>query len=209
MKSKKLLFIGDSITDHGRREDPEQIGFGYVRNLRDYYLTSFPEKEFEFINRGVSGNRVTDLADRWKADVIDIQPDVVSISIGINDVWRQLDSPGIVQIDPGRFKEVYQDLLTQVREETEAEIVLMEPTVIEEDVHSEGNRLLTPYVEAVHELAEQFNAVVVPEHKAFIRYLESGGKLKLTTDAVHMTSAGDMLMARTWVQGAGSLSLFS
>jgi acyl-CoA thioesterase I len=200
MISKKLLFIGDSITDHGRREDPEQVGLGYVRNLRDYYLTSFPEKELEFINRGVSGNRVTDLADRWKADVIDIQPDLVSISIGINDVWRQLDSPGIVQIGPDRFKEVYGELLTQVREETEAKIVLMEPTVIEEDVHSEGNRLLVPYVEAVHGLAEQFQAVVVPEHKAFIQYLESGGSLKLTTDGVHMTSAGAMLMARTWVQ---------
>ncbi len=209
MKSKKLLFIGDSITDHGRREDPEQIGFGYVRNLRDYYMTAFPEKALEFINRGVGGNRVTDLADRWKADVIDIQPDLVSISIGINDVWRQLDSPGIVQIGPDRFKEVYEDLLTQVKEETEAQIVLMEPTVIEEDVHSEGNRLLTPYIEAVHELAEQFQTVVVPEHKAFLRYLESGGKLKLTTDGVHMTSAGDMLMARTWVMGAGSLSVFN
>ncbi|MGD6875794.1 SGNH/GDSL hydrolase family protein [Bacillus infantis] len=209
MKSKKLLFIGDSITDHGRREDPEQIGFGYVRNLRDYYMTALPEKALEFINRGVGGNRVTNLADRWKEDVIDIQPDLVSISIGINDVWRQLDSPGIVQIGPERFKEVYEDLLTQVKEETEAQIVLMEPTVIEEDVHSEGNRLLTPYVEAVHELAEQFQAVVVPEHKAFLRYLESGGKLKLTTDGVHMTSAGDMLMARAWVMGAGSLSVFS
>jgi acyl-CoA thioesterase I len=200
MKAKKLLFIGDSITDHGRREDPEQIGFGYVRTLRDYYMTAFPEKEFEFINRGVGGNRVTDLADRWKEDVIDIKPDLVSISIGINDVWRQLDSPGIVQIGPDRFKEVYGNLLTQVREETEAEIVLMEPTVIEEDVHSEGNRLLVPYVEAVHELAEQFQAAVVPEHKAFIEYLESGGRLKLTTDGVHMTSVGDMLMARTWVK---------
>jgi acyl-CoA thioesterase I len=61
----------------------------------------------------------------------------------------------------------------------------------------------------VHELAEQFNAVVVTENKAFIQYLESGGSLKLTTDGVHMTSAGDMLMARTWVMGAGSLSVFS
>lgn len=200
MGAKKILFIGDSITDHGRREDPEQIGFGYVRYLRDYYMTAFPEKALEFINRGVGGNRVTDLADRWKADVIDIQPDLVSISIGINDVWRQLDSPGIVQIGPERFKGVYEDLLTEVKEKTKAEIVLMEPTVIEEDVHSEGNRLLTPYVEAVHELAEQFQAVVVPEHKAFLRYLESGGKIKLTTDGVHMTSAGDMLMARVWVE---------
>jgi acyl-CoA thioesterase I len=197
---KRVLFIGDSITDSGRRDDPEQIGFGYVRTLRDYFTTAFPEKEFEFINRGVGGNRVTDLADRWKEDVIDLRPDLVSISIGINDVWRQLDSPGIVQVDPDKFKEVYQDLLTQVKRETDAEIVLMEPTVIEEDVQSEGNRLLIPYVEAVRELAEQFKAAVVPEHKAFIRYLESGGRLNLTTDGVHMTSAGDMLMARTWVQ---------
>lgn len=199
-QNDKVLMIGDSITDCGRREDPEQMGDGYVRLIRDYYWTTQPEKNIEFINKGIGGNRVTDLAARWQEDVIDQQPDWVSISIGINDVWRQLDSPGIVQVYPEEFEKVYDDLLTQVKEKTNAKIILMEPTVIDEDVESKGNQLLVAYVEAVHRLREKYDAVLVPTHEAFIEYLKADTGKKLTTDGVHMNSAGNMLMAVTWIK---------
>ncbi|WP_035178209.1 SGNH/GDSL hydrolase family protein [Alkalihalobacterium bogoriense] len=193
----KIIFIGDSITDCGRREDKEGIGDGYVRLIRDYYYTQ--GKEYTIINKGIGGNRVDDLASRWESDVISLQPDWVSISIGINDVWRQLDRLDIEQIYPDRFEQIYSDLLEQVQTKTKANLILMEPTIIEEDIHSEGNQLLVPYVKAIHHLAKKCGAIVVPTHKVFLTFLKRKSDVALTTDGVHMTSVGNMLMAQTWL----------
>ncbi|MGM7723290.1 SGNH/GDSL hydrolase family protein [Metabacillus sp. Hm71] len=200
MKTRKILLIGDSITDCGRREDQEGLGNGYVRLIHDYLITTYPSANYQIVNTGIGGNRVTDLAARWQTDVIDHQPDYVSISIGINDVWRQLDRPEIEQVLPEKFSSVYKELLTIVKEETNAHILLMEPTIIAEDVNSTGNKLLKDYVEIVHQLAKAFEATLIPTHKAFIEYLQSESTYKLTTDGVHMNSAGNMLMATTWLR---------
>lgn len=199
----KVLFIGDSITEWGRHGDPEDIGTGYVRLIHDYFVTIYPSRQFTFLNRGVGGNRITDLEARWQQDAIAPNPDVISISIGINDVWRQIDHPEMEQVSVKQFEHLYVDLLTQVKEKTKAKIILMEPTVIEEDVESRGNQLLPHYVAVIHKVAEQFDATLVSTHKAFIDYLKANNGYKLTTDGVHMNSAGNMLMATTWIQAAG------
>ncbi|MBU7591165.1 SGNH/GDSL hydrolase family protein [Metabacillus halosaccharovorans] len=195
----KLLFIGDSITRCGRHEDPEGIGSGYVRLIHDYYKTNRPTENYEFINRGVGGDRIIDLNARWEQDVIQINPDMLSISIGINDVWRQLDSRDQKQIYPEEFEHIYVKLLNRVREKTKAEIVLMEPTVIEEDIEAEGNQKLKSYVKIIHKLSDQFEATLVPTHQAFLTFLKAKADYKLTRDGVHMNSAGNMLMATTWL----------
>lgn len=204
---KHILFIGDSITDAGRTEDREEIGNGYVRLLHDYLNVSWLDKEFKITNKGISGNRVNDLEKRWQEDVIALQPDVVSVSIGINDVWRQLDNPGMEQIYPDRFKAIYEILLQQVKESVNPKILLMEPTLIGEETNSEGNLKLKPYVEIVRELAVEYQATLVPTHEAFMRYLETGRNHALTTDGVHMTLAGNMLMADTWLKAAKKILL--
>ncbi|MGY4691375.1 SGNH/GDSL hydrolase family protein [Salibacterium sp. K-3] len=196
----RLVLIGDSITENGRLEDPEQIGNGYVRLIHDYLLTRHPSLQLDIHNKGIGGNRVTDLAERWEQDVVALQPEWLSISIGINDVWRQLDRPEIEQIYPERFEETYHQLLQQTKSHTKASLILMEPTIIDEDPLSDGNRLLQPYVEAARRLAAEHNALLVSTHDAFLHYLHSGTKTALTTDGVHMNTKGDMLMASTWLQ---------
>ncbi|RDU38203.1 hydrolase [Neobacillus piezotolerans] len=201
---QRIVFIGDSITFSGKTEtDP--IGTGYVRLLHDYLKVTYPERSLDIFNKGISGNRVNNLAARWEQDVLTLLPDLVSISIGINDVWRQLDSPEMEQIYPEQFEEIYETILADLKLKTNAAIVLMEPTVIEEDIESEGNRKLIPYVEIVHKLAARHGATLVPTHQAFIGYLKKGGVHPLTTDGVHMNSMGDMLMAKTWIQAVGGL----
>ncbi|RBW70666.1 SGNH/GDSL hydrolase family protein [Bacillus taeanensis] len=198
--NERILLIGDSITDADRRQDPEEIGYGYTRLIRDYYTVTYPQKNLSFVNKGVGGNRVTDLAARWKEDVLTCNPDWLSVSIGINDVWRQLDNPQMEQVYPEDFEKVYYNLLKQVKAQTKAKIILMEPTIIEEKINSDGNRMLIPYVKVVHRLAETFDAVLVPTHEVFINFLQSGQGIELTTDGVHMTSVGNMLMAQTWIK---------
>ncbi|WP_096438779.1 SGNH/GDSL hydrolase family protein [Alteribacter populi] len=200
MKTPKILFIGDSITDCGRLEDQDGLGYGYVRLLHDYLVTTYPSTSFQIVNVGISGNRIIDLAERWQSDVIDHQPDFVSISIGINDVWRQLDRPEMEQVTPEEYHQIYVELLTKVRGQTNAKIFLMEPTIIGEDTDSTGNKMLLDYVEIVNKVAEQFEETVIPTHKAFNQYLQSKANHQLTTDSVHMNSMGNMLIATTWLR---------
>ncbi|MFD1848591.1 SGNH/GDSL hydrolase family protein [Oceanobacillus bengalensis] len=200
MMNKRILFIGDSITECGRHEDQENLGNGYVRILHDYFVTNFPKIKFDMMNQGVGGNRIIDLEERWERDVISLAPNIISISIGINDVWRQLDSPGIDQIYPEDFERIYTGLLEQVISKLNAIIVLMEPTIIEEEVHSIGNEKLKAYVEIVQKLADKYQAILVPTHQCFIQYLKSNGSYGLTMDGVHMNSAGNMLMATKWLE---------
>ncbi|ADU31604.1 SGNH/GDSL hydrolase family protein [Evansella cellulosilytica] len=194
----RIVFIGDSITHAGRNEDPNGLGFGYVKMISDELIKA--GMHIKIVNKGENGDRVIDLADRWQEDVIDIQPDWVSVSIGINDVWRQLDQPSISQIYPEAFTNIYEDLLDQVKNKTAAKIILMEPTIIEEDVMSKGNELLKPYVHAVHRLVEKYDCIIVPTHYVFIEALRTKSHGALTTDGVHMTPEGDKLIAHTWLK---------
>ncbi|MGG1686081.1 SGNH/GDSL hydrolase family protein [Pseudalkalibacillus sp. NRS-1564] len=191
----KWLFIGDSITDSGRNQDPEGLGYGYVRMIKEEIIKEF---HVEIINKGVSGDRITDLESRWKRDVLALEPDLISISIGINDVWRQLDHSEMEQVLPSEFEEVYERLLNKVNDGI-VQIVLMEPTIIEENIYSKGNQLLMPYVEIVRKLGVKFGAIVVPTHGTFLQALREK-KDTLTTDGVHMTSVGNRLMADTWLK---------
>ncbi|WP_318243530.1 SGNH/GDSL hydrolase family protein [Fictibacillus norfolkensis] len=194
----KIIFIGDSITASNKNTDPDRLGDGYVRIIKEVL-----PKEVTVINKGVNGHRVTDLAFRWQRDVIDLEPDLLSVSIGINDVWRQLDSPQLQQIDVSQFEEVYRSLLSQLS--TKTKLVLMEPTIIKENTESQGNQLLITYVEVVRKLAKEFKAVLVPTHEMFISHLNKKPDVSLTTDGVHMRRKGNELMAKTWLEAAESL----
>jgi lysophospholipase L1-like esterase len=195
----KLIFIGDSITESGRFEDPEGIGNGYVSIITMYIKEHY--ENVEILNKGISGNRVTDLEQRWERDVLQEKPDWLSISIGINDVWRQIDSPKSEQIRPYLFEDIYRRLLIETKRRlTNTKIIIMEPTIIEEEINSKGNTLLVPYVEIVQMLARQHEAILVPAHRIFLNELQKETPQKLTTDGVHMNEAGNKLLADCWIQ---------
>jgi len=202
----KLIFIGDSITEWGIQEDPENLGEGYVRLIHDYLRVTYPKSDFNVINKGIGGNRVTDLAERWEKDVLGEKPDLVSISIGVNDVWRQLDQPDIEQVSPDRFARIYEELIQQLRKKRSGtELVLMEPTIIGEELDSVGNRKMAAYVSIVQQLGEKYHATVVRTNEAFLQYLQAGNKYALTVDGVHMNARGNMLMAKSWLQAASRI----
>ncbi|HLS59714.1 MAG TPA: SGNH/GDSL hydrolase family protein [Virgibacillus sp.] len=202
----RVVFIGDSITEAGKFTDSERLGTGYVRLIHDYLITTYPTSHFEILNNGISGNRIDDLKARWQTDVLDVKPDIISISIGINDVWQQLKQPSMKQIFPDDFKRIYDDLLQQIRRTTNAKIILMEPTIIDENLTSPGNEKLQAYVQIIHGMAQKYDALIVPTHQAFLKYLEAGRNDALTTDGIHMNAAGNMLMATTWLKAAQQMN---
>jgi acyl-CoA thioesterase-1 len=202
-RDSKILFIGDSITDCGRATDPDGIGVGYVRNIRDYLSAKDPETAPQVINTGVSGHKVTDLQQRWQRDALAHRPDVLSVKIGINDVWHQLAGYGGVEID--RYLMTYRTILGEVRESLpDCALVLCEPSVIDPPQPVNANEMLEPYIEAVHSLAQEFHAeALVPLHTEFRRVSKLRPDIAWTTDGVHPTSTGHMLIARTWLRATG------
>ena len=126
----KILFQGDSITDAGRvRDNDINVGTGYPLFIKAALNLEAPGK-YEFVNRGISGNRIVDVYARIKKDIINVKPDVMSILIGINDVWHEYtDSPNGVDAD--KFYKIYDMLISEVKEALpDIKIMIMEPFVI-------------------------------------------------------------------------------
>ena len=202
----KLLFIGDSITDCGQREDSERIGSGYVRIVRDYLRAKNPAIAPSVLNAGISGHRVTDLADRWQRDVLDVAPDILSVKIGVNDVWHGLGGRG-EGVDLERYTKVYDNLLAQTAALLpKTKIVLCEPSVIWPPQPTEGNEKLQGYIFAVRAIALKRGAeCVVPLHAAFEQAKKLRPDIDWAPDGVHPSSSGHMLLARTWLHATGLL----
>jgi len=198
------VFVGDSITDASRYSCPENLGQGYVRLVRDWLYARDPASAPTVINAGISGNKIPDLQKRWKDDVLAHQPALVSVKIGVNDVWHSV-TPGLEGTTIGKFREGYTDILEQVRKGfPEAKLVLCEPSVIVPPA-PDCNELLQPYVAAVGDLAKSFDAVLVPFHQAFLHALAARPDIAWAPDGVHPSSAGHMLLARTWLAALGLL----
>jgi lysophospholipase L1-like esterase len=204
--SSRLLFIGDSITDCGRRQCPEEVGSGYVRLVRDHLLAKDPSTAPVVLNRGVSGNKIPDLQRRWTRDVLDLRPDILSIYIGINDVWHGL-VPGREGTSTDAFIGGFRDLLAQTRAALPGcGIVLCEPSVLWLPTMPEANGKLAPYIDTVRTLAREFAIEhVVPLHDVFNRAREQRPTIAWTSDGVHPTSIGHMLIARAWLGSTGLL----
>jgi lysophospholipase L1-like esterase len=205
-RTTRLLFIGDSITDCGRREDKDELGSGYVRRLRDFLIATQPERTPIIINRGISGNKIPDLQKRWDRDVIELKPDILSIFIGINDVWHAL-VPDRAGCPIDHYIAGYRDILSRTRSAFPAcELVLCEPSVLWLPEPKNADDLLLPYVDAVHALAKEYQVkYVVPLHSTFNHARAKREDFSLTTDGVHPTSAGHMLIAMTWLKTTGVL----
>ena len=201
MKHHALLFVGDSITDAGRAADPDDLGFGYVRLVRDMLWARVPDDNLEVCNRGVGGDTIRHLAQRWDVDVLAQEPSWLSVSIGVNDVWRQLQdppSPEAVEID--EYSAVYRALLTRTRAQLpNCRFLLCEPTPIGEEPDSPHNRLMTPYLKTLKTMALEFEAHLVPMQRAFWTAKRAMPSRTWTTDGVHPASNGHMLMAQTFV----------
>lgn len=127
----KILFQGDSVTDAGRdRSDPHDMGNGYPRYASAMIQDSFPDTEFEFVNLGISGNRTEHLVERMEADFIEIQPDIVSILIGVNDVWHHYAFEYVETTDE-QFESNYRTLLEGLKSRTTARILMIQPFLLE------------------------------------------------------------------------------
>lgn len=198
-----VLFQGDSITDAGRnREVSTDLGRGYPLMAAALYGAKYPEHQVTFINRGISGNRVKDLQQRWDQDCLDLKPTVVSIYIGINDTWRKYDRNDETSVEA--FEAGYRDILTRTKSELDARIVMVEPFVlpVPED-RKTWREDLDPKINVVRELAREFGALLVPLDGLFAQASMRAESSFWAPDGVHPSPAGHALIARAWLNAVG------
>lgn len=194
-----VLFQGDSITDCGRdRGNGNDLGNGYALMASALFSQKYPEKQVRFINRGISGNRVMDLQQRWQEDCFELQPTWVSIYIGINDTWRRYDSNDPTSVEA--FAEGYRNLIVRTREKLDARLILIEPFVlpVPED-RKRWREDLDLKINAVRELAREFHTLYVPLDGLFAQASTQTPPAYWAADGVHPSPAGHALIAKAWL----------
>ncbi len=203
----KILFQGDSITDAGRdRNDFHDMGQGYAKFASAMIADSFPDTEIEFINLGISGNRSDNLLARTERDIVDIQPDIVSILLGVNDVWHRTPPDVKMNITDEQFEENYRAVLERIRKGTNAKLLMIEPFLLyapdKEYMREEIDRIRA----IVRKLAEEYADVYLPMGEIFTTALPSAPQPDFySADGVHPNADGACFLAEHYLHAISPL----
>ncbi|SCE72705.1 Lysophospholipase L1 [Micromonospora coriariae] len=200
---QRVVFIGDSITDCGRRDTAAPYGAGYVTLVRALVGARHPELDVEWINRGVSGDTVRHLAARWDDDAVAERPDWLSVMIGINDIWRRYGDRPDEAVPLDEYERTLRDLLRRAVDATGCRLILADPFLIESD-RSDPQRADTDrYCAVVAALAAEFDAVHVPTQAAFDRVLAVSPAKRWADDRVHPHLPGHAVLADAFLSALG------
>lgn len=208
MKNKQvILFQGDSITDACRDMARDvYLGSGYPNFIAGIMGCKYPGK-YQFINRGVSGNKITDMYARINKDGIKIAPDYLSILIGINDVWHEVDGGDGVENE--KFEKIYDIMLSEIKEKLpNTKIILLEPFVVKGIATSYDEKIWKYFEEetakrsnVVRKMAEKYKTVFIPLQDLFDKANEGKKEDSIyVRDGVHPTAEGSCLIAKRWIE---------
>ncbi|MBR5453843.1 MAG: GDSL family lipase [Clostridia bacterium] len=199
MKKIRLLFQGDSITDAERNtEDYHDLGSGYARRAAELLKAAYPHVEFEFINLAVSESKTCDLHPRLDRDFIDIQPDIVSILIGVNDTWDYAKHRNWLPNEV--FRENYRFVLEAIRTRTNARIMIMEPYLVPFESKNFFREDLDFKIDVIRELALEYADAYLPTDGLMWSELIGKDPLSYARDGVHPTEAAVEFLARKYVE---------
>ncbi len=201
-----ILFQGDSITDARRNRDMDEpnqsygLGTGYAFIASSKLLYDSPEYRLKIYNRGISGNKVFQLADRWEQDCLSLKPDVLSILVGVNDFWHTLtiDYKGTLKT----YKEDYRRLLSKTMDKLpDVKLILGEPYALNgvKVVNDQWYPAFDEYRIAAKDIADEFNAAFIPYQEIYDAALAQAPASYWSVDGVHPGVAGDYLMAQAWL----------
>ena len=197
----KIVFQGDSITDAGRdKRNYHDMGDGYPKYAAQMISSAFPNIEFEFINQGIGGNRTCQLFDRLYPDAIAFEPDIISILIGINDIWHRYDTKRIETTDE-QIRTNYRAILTRLRKQTNAKIVMLAPYILDCDDKEDMKEDLVKLLVIVKELADEFADVYVPLDELFEEALRTQPEPKYySADGVHPNENGAKFIGNAYFE---------
>lgn len=202
----RLIMIGDSVTDCERARPcgearSDGTGKGYVTIVNARLTVKYPERNIRVMNMGVGGNRIRDLKTRWQSDVLDLKPDWLSIMIGINDVWRQFDSP--LRKEEHVYLEEYVQTFRELIEQTQPllkGLVLMTPYYMEPNRNDPMRKTMDLYGEAVKVLAKEYNTLLVDTQKGFDEIFQHMHPNAIAWDRVHPNAIGHTILANGFLE---------
>jgi len=209
-KNDKLLFIGDSISDYERKRPVGEglfnaWGTSYVANAASLLCCMYPELNLRIVNMGISGNQVRDLAARWQTDVMDLKPDYVCVLIGINDVWRQFDSPQMPEnhVLPEEYEKTYDELISRTLPHVKG-MILMTPFFMEPNRSDAMRSRMDEYGAIVKKLAEKHSLIFVDLQAAWDRLFEHMHPCNIAWDRIHPNQVGCMYIAKQFLKAIGA-----
>ena len=209
-KNDVILFQGDSITDWGRdhnktaANDTGSLGTGYALLATGHLLIQNPDKNLQIYNKGISGNKVYQLAERWDTDCLALKPNVLSIHIGVNDFWHTLTNGYTGTIET--YVTDYHTLLDRTKKALpDIKLVICEPFAVKgvRAVDDKWYPTFDLFRKAAKNIAAEYNAAFVPYQSAFDEALKVAPGAYWTLDGVHPSIAGEALMAKTWMESIG------
>ena len=197
-KDDLILFLGDSITDAGRdRENTFDLGPGYPSMAAAALSVLRPDLSLRFLNRGIGGNKTNDVLERLEEDCIRLAPSMVSILLGINDVWHRINHAGNTDAEMETY---YRQILTRIRNALgDIPLVIMEPFLTADKTVEIDRGEVDSIITIVRRLAEEFNAVFVPLDAPLEKAGEAFGAHALTKEGVHPTPQGHSIIAKHWL----------
>lgn len=202
-----VLLQGDSITDAGRDKknelanNPWSFGVGYANHIGSWLLEAMPEKHLSIYNRGISGNKVYQLADRWDKDCLDLKPNVLSILIGVNDYWHFRN--GKYDGTPEIYENDFRNLLNRTMDALpELKLMICQPFILTgtSAVDESWVEPFSAYQAAAKKISDEFGAIWVPFQNVFDQAVEVADPTYWAADGVHPSMAGAQLMANTWLE---------
>lgn len=206
-KEDVILFQGDSITDWGRDKNSEaynssaNLGSGYPLVTAAQLLWQHPQLQLKIYNKGISGNKVYQLAERWEKECLAIKPGVLSILVGVNDFWHTLSSgyQGTVETYRADYRKL---LTTTVKALPEVRLIILEPFALKDvkAVDEKWYPAFDAYRKAAKDLAAEFHATFIPLQSIFDQALKTAPASYWTTDGVHPSVAGEGLIAHAWLE---------
>lgn len=208
-KNEKLVMIGDSITD-AERERPVgeglfgAIGKSYVGLVDALLAAAHPEQRVRVVNMGCGGDTVRQLAARWQTDVFDLKPDWLSVMIGVNDVWRQFDTPLLTErhVPLEEYEETLSHLV-EITLPTVKGLVLMTPCMWEANRQDAMRATLDRYGDAVKRIAKKYNTYLTDTQAAYDEFLRHYHSAAVCWDRIHPNLWGHMVLARAFLQTVG------
>ena len=202
----KILFQGDSITDAGRdKRNYHDMGKGYPKFATELISEAFPKVDFEFINQGISGNRTDQLFDRLYPDAIAFEPDVISILIGINDVWHRHGS-GKIETTDEQIALNYRTILTRLKAQTNAKIVMLEPFLLDNEEKESWRPEVERVIGIVRSLADEFADVYIPLNELFAEALKAQPEPQFySADGVHPNDNGRAFIGKHYAEAIAPL----
>ena len=202
----RIVFAGDSVTDMDSAQPVgeglfDNVGRGYVRVLESIFASYYPEVFLRVTNSGTGGNTSRDLLARFDRDVVDLNPDWVSICIGINDVWRQFDSPAIVSrhVYPEEYESNVEAMIEKIKGKVKG-IFILSPYIIEPLREDMMRKEMDKYVQICRRLAEKHGCIFVDFQKMFEDYCKTRHSSYIAWDRIHPNQVGATLMAREFLK---------